>query len=583
MMTDVKKLPTLLFLSVLVLALGLRLVLCALPTETLIVPSLFDDSFIGLKMSRNMAEGKWITWDGHTKTNALTNPGFLVLMAPIYRAFPGRWDFCLHVILGVSALADALTVILLYRFVSFLAGRRAGLLASLLWALNAYVISFVLSGSEHAFESLGFIACVSYYVRTIKLGNRRTLGRFLLLGFMLGITAMFRVSLLFLFVFTLLDSFWISLRGSASLRRAIGQCIIMTASFTLVLAPWMLYSYREFGTILPHNAGLISYYNHNVYMLSHPGALNWLQAESRFLLNAFDIWFEVFGLGHLALATPYPIHVLGGIVFSDLVMAFRVAFIFLGGGIIYSAARRLARGAPALPRLSALGFAFATVFFLTLYYGGMQWKLDKRYFIEAIMLFAIAVPVLLVLITDAVWRERRTRLAVLCGAGVLILLNYAAIGFQVWEKGPEGVGAYSVNHRSMLKGAMWINRNLPADAVIGAFNPGIYGYYVNNPVVDLCGIANKEAWDAARERRLLEYIWDRKVDYILDFYTCLDFFYSPYLTGGDYSYWNCINEGPLFARGPITGIHLYIVKGPDGRWDGLSLEELNRRAVNDTF
>ena len=125
------KRASIIFISILALALGLRLFLCALPTETLIVPSLFDDSFIGLKMSRNMAQGIWISWDGQTKTNALTNPGFLVLMAPIYWAFPGRWDFCLHLILGLSALADALTIVLLYRFVSFLAGRRAGLLASL--------------------------------------------------------------------------------------------------------------------------------------------------------------------------------------------------------------------------------------------------------------------------------------------------------------------------------------------------------------------------------------------------------------------------------------------------------------------
>lgn len=578
---------SLIFISILALALALRLVLCALPTETLIVPSLFDDSFIGLKMSRNMAQGIWISWDGHTRTNALTNPGFLALMAPIYRAFPGRWDFCLHLILGISALADALTIIALYRFVSFLAGRRAGIAASILWAFNAYVISFVLSGSEHAFEALGFIACVSYYVRTIKLGNKRTAGRFLLLGLMLGATAMFRVSLLFLFIFTALDALWDSRRPGrppGSLFRAVLNAFLMTAAFALVLAPWLFYSYREFGTIMPHNAGLISYYNHNLYMLSHPGTLNWLKAESRFLLNAFNIWFEVFGLGHLSLSTPYPIHVLGGIVFSDLVMLFRVAFIFIGGTALYSAAKRLTRGAPAaLSGLPSLGFAFATVLFLTLYYGGIQWKLDKRYFIEAIMLFAIAVPVLAVRITDAVWRERRSRFAVACAAVVLIMLNYAPLGLQVWEKGAESVGAYSVNHRSMFRGAMWINRNLPADAVIGAFNPGIYGYYVNNPVVDLVGIANKEAWDAARERNLLNYIWDRKVDYILDFYTCLDAFYTPYLTGGDYRYWDYIKEGPLFAKGPVTGIHLYIVKRPDGSWNGLSLEELNRRAAKDSF
>ncbi len=574
---------SIIFISILALAFGLRLFLCALPTETLMGPSLFDDSFIGLKMSRNMARGIWISWDGQAKTNALTNHGFLILMAPIYSAFPGRPDLCLHLVLCVSALADALTLILLYRFVSFLAGRRAGLLASLLWAFNPYVISFVLSGSEHAFESLGFIACVSYYVRTIKPGDKRTAGRFLLLGLMLGATAMFRVSLLFLFIFTALDALCDQLRRgrpSVPLPRAVLRIAAMTGGFAAVLSPWIFYSYREFGTIVPHNAGLISYYNHNLYMLSHPGALNWLQAEARFILNAFNIWFEVIGLGHLPLAIPYPQHVLGPVDFSDLVMAFRVALIFIGGAAIFSAARRRPRGGPPLPRL---GFAFATAFFLALYYGGVQWKLDKRYFIEAILLFAVAAPVLAVRAVDAVWDGRRARTVVSCAAGLLILLNYAPLGLQVWQKGAEPLGAYSINHRSMLKGAMWLNRNLPPGAVIGAFNPGIYGYYVRNPVVDLVGIANRGAWDAARKGRLLEYIWEKRVEYIMDFYTCLDFFYTPYLTGGSYGYWKFIVEGPLFAKGPITGIHLYIVKGPDGSWNGLPIEELHRRAALDSF
>ena len=73
------------------------------------------------------------------------------------------------------------------------------------------------------------------------------------------------------------------------------------------------------------------------------------------------------------------------------------------------------------------------------------------------------------------------------------------------------------------------------------------------------------------------------MDYILDFYTCLDFFYTPYLTGGDYRYWDYIQEGPLFAKGPITGIHLYLVKRPNGSWHGLSLGELNLRAERDSF
>jgi len=164
----------------------------------------------------------------------------------------------------------------------------------------------------------------------------------------------------------------------------------------------------------------------------------------------------------------------------------------------------------------------------------------------------------------------------------LALLNYGAMGLWVWQNGPEGFGCYSLNHRSMFKGALWANRNLPGDAVVGAFNPGIYGYYMRNPVVDIVGIANKDAWEASKRGELLKYIWERKVDYILDFAVDIDSFYPHYLTAGDDSFLQYIQEGPLFATHQ-TPIHLYIVKGPDGRWNGLSLEELNRRSERDSF
>ena len=569
-----KRVPRVLFLCVLVGGIALRLLLCALPTEKLLTPTLFDDTFIGLKMSRNMAQGEWITWDGETKTNAVTNPLYLVLMAPVYYVFQPRWDFSLHVILGISALVDGLTIWLIYSFVSYLAGRRAGLFASILWAFNPYVISFVLSGSEHSFESCAFIACIYYYIRVIKLGGPRTTGRYFLLGLLLGLTMMVRVSLLFLFIAILIDivvAAWRSRREHGLRLSALVNPLVMAIAFALVLLPWFAYSFGEFGTIFPHNSGMISYFDHNYYLSSNPGILNWLQAHARFMLNAFNSWAEIFGLGFLTLSNPYPLNVIGALAFADLVMIFRVCLLFAGGTVLYFSVRRLASGDPRLSRLSTVGFALAVVFFLTLYYGGILWKLDKRYFIGAMLMFSVCVPVVTVLFIDAVWKGPRSKgRAVLVSIAFLALLNYAAIGLWVWKNGPDSAEDWSKGSIKMYQAMTWANENLPEESVVACFNPGIYGYYLRHKVVDICGITDKAAWEASKRGELLKFIWEKKADYILDHAADIDLFYPQYLTKGDRSFLNYIIEGPLL-RGPI---HLYIVKGPDGSWDGPSMEEL---------
>jgi hypothetical protein len=312
-----------------------------------------------------------------------------------------------------------------------------------------------------------------------------------------------------------------------------------------------------------------------------------LKTQIRIALDAFNCWAELLGIGHTPLSCPYPAHIAGPLSYADCIMLYRVSVMVAAGLFLFNAVKVLLPRDNRFKRFMALKFALLTVLFLTIYYPVFQWKLDERYFIEVVLIFSVTFPVLSILLLDAIWRSRGfikiahlMLVVIICAC----LLNYSAMGMSVWQNGPEAVGAYSLNHRSMLKGALWVNRNIPSDAIMGAFNPGIYGYYMNNPVVDLVGIANKAAWDAAKKGELLHYIWQKKVDYILDFAIDIDRFYTQYLTHGDQSFLNYIVEGPLFAdRAPLAPIHLYIVKNPDGGWDGIPRDELMRRAEKDTF
>jgi hypothetical protein len=67
--------------------------------------------------------------------------------------------------------------------------------------------------------------------------------------------------------------------------------------------------------------------------------------------------------------------------------------------------------------------------------------------------------------------------------------------------------------------AVWINHNLPADALLASWDAGVTGFYADQPVVNLDGVVNSPEWDRATEdgaaavRRFLD---DEHVTYIVN-------------------------------------------------------------------
>jgi hypothetical protein len=64
--------------------------------------------------------------------------------------------------------------------------------------------------------------------------------------------------------------------------------------------------------------------------------------------------------------------------------------------------------------------------------------------------------------------------------------------------------------------ALWIRDNLPADALIGAKNSGIYQYYSGHTVINIDGKLNHEVVPAMQERRLLPYLREKGITYLVD-------------------------------------------------------------------
>ncbi len=261
--------------------------LVALVARLLPQPRTIDDAFITFRYSRNLVEGFGFVYNPGVHTLGTTTPLYTLLMAAI-GALTGSglypW-FALY----VNALAGALNSVLLARL-AFRASRClvTGGVVGLAWALHPMGVTFAIGGMETSVAILWMLAAVSAYVAH----RERWMAVFAALGILTRIDALLWVAPLFAHQFF---TYW----RAASERDTWRERLPWHAwvLFVLTLAPWYLFSWAYFGTLVSN-----SLHAKRLAYLVLP-----LQALTRLLQAAATPFFEHSTFGILGIA--------GGIVF----------------------------------------------------------------------------------------------------------------------------------------------------------------------------------------------------------------------------------------------------------------------------
>ena len=169
--------------------------------------------------------------------------------------------------------------------------------------------------------------------------------------------------------------------------------------------------------------------------------------------------------------------------------------------MIWLVGRRLER---ALPLLLYLPLP-------SVYYGYLMQQSNPRYLVGLSLIL-----MLLLGWAAARWLERvpgrRGGQWIIAGVAGIIALN-TLVTVQFWQGQrtlPE------LTQPTSYQAALWIRDNLPADALIGAKNSGIYQYYSGHTVVNIDGKLNHEIVPAMEQRRLLPYLREKGITYLVD-------------------------------------------------------------------
>jgi hypothetical protein len=268
-----------------VLAIVLALMLLTIAARLIPGARTIDDAFITFRYSRNIVEGQGFVYNPGVQTLGTTTPLYTLLMAAI-SVVTGSQAFPQFAVI-VNALADAVTVALLYLLLRRLAGSNwLGIVPGVLYALAPHSVTFAIGGMETSVVILWMVAAMWVYV--VQPGGAQRAD--LLLGVLVACGLLTRIdSALWiapLLVYQLGER-WLTGREQSIMARLPLRTWLAAA---LVLLPWMIFSTVYFGSPLPNSLSAKTV----AYQMSEGAALVRLIQHYALPFNESDVFTPFF-------------------------------------------------------------------------------------------------------------------------------------------------------------------------------------------------------------------------------------------------------------------------------------------------
>lgn len=468
------------------------LTLAWLSIDRLVVLSVGDDMFYYLKIAEHLANGRGVTFDGETPTNGF-HPVYLFVLTPLFRLFPHADPaFFVHIALSLLSLATVGTGFWIYAILKNVTHHTAALFALTAWLFNPFVIGITLSGVEAAIAT--FMLATSTWA-ALKLRSRwvdhTPKGHeFALMGGIFGIACLCRTDSVF-FVLTLGSALWIFAAKRLERKHLWPYTFTLGGTFLLVLSPWLIWNLFRFGTIVQDSAAVLSYRSHSLFFADHERA-----ELMPYLIEQVLKWATILGRCLGLGGTGLPLFILG----------------IVSGSLIgkHNFAQNESRD-----RVSHLRFLLflvippvLTIGFYALYF----WHRQYWYFLGP--LFCIAtLSGLAYHHIENLFLTRSKRIAhFLLPLVVFTILPalYLKTGIGIYRRG------FNPWQSVYIDAAHELDRLIPKDARIGAFNAGIFSFFSRRNIVNLDGVVNREILSAMKEKKLLSYLYEKRITHLLD-------------------------------------------------------------------
>jgi len=448
-----------------------------------------EDGYLMQTIARNMAIGLGMTTaEGTMATNGV-QPLATLLFAGLHYLAGGSKLAGVVLVALVSIVFSIGAAYFLYRIAALVLrgltyGSQLALVAAALWFAAPLIIPISMNGLETSLYWAVLLATSWYYLAATRDGQPLDGKQRLLLGVLLGLTFLARNDAVFFIAIVLCVHLFVAgqTSGGGYARRFI-DCIVAGTTSVVVAAPWLIYNYRLFGSIVPISGTAQSYSTAmGSNLLLVPAKL----FEASFLFVPLPGRFE-------ALAVT-PLISLALIALTFFVLWRNVAkndavarrFLLIGVGLVVCLG-------------GYYGLAFGAPHFLA------------RYLSIVSPFLWVATAVTVVHVLSLVLRDG-VRIGHAFAVTVAVLgLIAAFIGGSTFARGFSQGTAHM--HRPV---AEWVDANVPVQTWVGAPQTGVLGYF-HDRTLNLDGKVNPDALRVLlREGHILNYVVASKIDYIVD-------------------------------------------------------------------
>jgi hypothetical protein len=415
-----------------------------------------DDSYYYFNVARNVTLGQGLTFDGMNATNGF-HPLWMLCLLPVYAAFGSDPEWALRAAFVVVTLVAGVAFALAYRTLSRFASPVAAALATSLM-LAPILLNSLINGLETGLLLLVLFATIGVAARGDLLSVRTGLRENVKLGVLLGLVFLARLDSAFLILGVLgfIVFRWAKgIDGPPRLSPLVLKFLYVGLASAVLVVPYLGWNLARFGHAVPISGEL----------------------KTSFPAVAFAI---------SRLWSPH-------IVFGAMLLGAS------GLGFLWLAWRRADDRTGLLVALwlgSALHFANALLF--------MHWAAHWWHFASYLSVtLAVAALVFDELLAGPAWGRVAVAAVVAATLAFGVLVDRAMRGDH---------------HRVLYEAALWSRSNLPAQAVVGMTDSGIFGYFCGRRTVNLDGVINGYEYQAAlRDNRLADYLRRCGLTHIADY------------------------------------------------------------------
>lgn len=442
---------------------------------------LMDDSYIFFKISKDIAD--WFS--GFAPSFPLTS-GFQPLIAflyyPFFQLFWDSKELPIHLALSLNALLGFAATVLLYRLLKNIAGRSIASFLVSVWIWSPYVMYQSINGMETTLALLMVLIVISYYWQIIQRSNGE-IRPWCILGFILGIGFWTRVDIALLGAAIALDQLWIGLsrnRHLAVLR--VRNVLLCAATALLIASPWIIFTIMDTGAILPISGRAVRLVTSVLFDFRHPGHRDFISLMYMYVKKELFAYQPLAALLHYRF-WPLCITALSLVGF----------FLALQNKKLRSLFRPL------------WIFQIILVLSYVLFIGGF-WHLNRYLY----PVFTLLLPLHA---TTLRYVQERLRLKALPATLILIIIFFLSIF------------SYAAQYRFQwslqlparyLSASLFARERVPQSVKVGTFQSGCLSYWLDNRVVNLDGVVNRDAYSALSAKTMGTYLEEQEIDYLVE-------------------------------------------------------------------